>query len=400
MVTFNLLMLLLSAMVTVPVVVVVAELLLAVHASSRSMSRANVLAVPIAVLVPAHDEAEGIGPVLQAIRQQLTMSDRLVVVADNCTDATARIAHDQRCEVVERHDEMRCGKGYALDFGIAHLARTNWNGAVVVIDADCIPGDDSIAALASAAIAAGRPTQGQYLMRSPSPSMDYALAELAWTVKNHVRPLGLANIDMPCLLFGSGMAFTRPQLEGIPLATGELADDTRLCVELTLRGRPPLYVPHAPFSSTFAKSEDGMRSQRRRWEHGYLMASMRGVPRLLTRTARHQDIRALALALDLLVPPLSLLVMMLTALGAASLGWLLYSGLRGPLVLVAFDTTLLAVALALTWHRFGRPIVSGNRLMLAVPGYVLGKIGLYMSFVTSPQRAWVRTDRNNNGPTN
>ena len=55
----------------------------------------------IVVLVPAHDEAGTIAATLQALRSQTRQPDRVVVVADNCTDDTAALARACGAEVVE-----------------------------------------------------------------------------------------------------------------------------------------------------------------------------------------------------------------------------------------------------------------------------------------------------------
>ena len=44
------------------------------------------------VLVPAHNEAETIGHTLHALLAQTRPADRIVVIADNCTDDTAKLA--------------------------------------------------------------------------------------------------------------------------------------------------------------------------------------------------------------------------------------------------------------------------------------------------------------------
>lgn len=46
----------------------------------------------IVALIPAHNEEAQIGTTLTALRQQSRVPDRIVVVADNCRDATAQIA--------------------------------------------------------------------------------------------------------------------------------------------------------------------------------------------------------------------------------------------------------------------------------------------------------------------
>src|SRR6266849_7941908 len=90
----------------------------------------------VAVLIPAHDEAKGILATLNDINPQLRPTDRLLVVADNCTDDTAAIATSAGAEVTVRSDLTKIGKGYALDWGLTHLASTPTD-IVIMIDADC-----------------------------------------------------------------------------------------------------------------------------------------------------------------------------------------------------------------------------------------------------------------------
>src|SRR3954467_13756120 len=69
----------------------------------------------LAVLIPAHNEQFAIGKTLASVCRQLVSGDRLVVVADNCTDQTAAVARRQGAEVTVRSDSFHRGKGYALD---------------------------------------------------------------------------------------------------------------------------------------------------------------------------------------------------------------------------------------------------------------------------------------------
>jgi cellulose synthase/poly-beta-1,6-N-acetylglucosamine synthase-like glycosyltransferase len=55
----------------------------------------------IIVLIPAHNEADGIGQTLAALTEQTRLPDRVLVIADNCSDDTALIALAQGAEVYE-----------------------------------------------------------------------------------------------------------------------------------------------------------------------------------------------------------------------------------------------------------------------------------------------------------
>jgi hypothetical protein len=103
----------------------------------------------------------------------------------------------------------------------------------------------------------------------------------------------------------------------------------------------------------------------------------------------------LAVALDLCVPPLSLLV----TLTASVLGLGVMGGLLGgswlPVALAAIATGLVLAAGGLAWLGFGRDGYPFT-VFLAVPWYVLRKLPLYLTFLFRRQRAWVRTARGDN----
>ena len=223
-----------------------------------------------AVLVPAHNESAGLLPTLYAIQAQLRATDRLLVVADNCSDDTAAVALAAGAEVVERNDPSRIGKGYALDWGIRHL-RADPPAVVIVIDADCRVSDSALATLATVCENANRPIQALYLMTAPAcSSISYRISEFAWRLKNWARPLGLESLGLPCQLMGTGMASPWDVIRTADLASGHIVEDLKLGLDLADGGWPPLFCPSAVVMSEFPQSATGVTSQRERWEHGHL----------------------------------------------------------------------------------------------------------------------------------
>src|SRR5690606_34058067 len=93
---------------------------------------------------------------------------RVLVVADNCSDATAAVARRLGAEVVERFDAQQRGKGFALDCGLQALADAPPD-VVVFLDADCQAAPDLVTLLSAAAIHTGRPVQGLNLC-DPDPN--------------------------------------------------------------------------------------------------------------------------------------------------------------------------------------------------------------------------------------
>src|SRR6476661_8363758 len=55
----------------------------------------------VVAVVPAHDEEAGIAAAVASLHAQSIRPDRIVVVADNCTDRTARLAAEAGAEVIE-----------------------------------------------------------------------------------------------------------------------------------------------------------------------------------------------------------------------------------------------------------------------------------------------------------
>src|SRR5690348_13014544 len=90
------------------------------------------------IIVPAHNEEQVIAAAVASLKSVDWPQDqfRVVVVADNCTDATAAIASKAGAHVMQRQDREHRGKGYALDFAFTASRARQWANAVVVVDAD------------------------------------------------------------------------------------------------------------------------------------------------------------------------------------------------------------------------------------------------------------------------
>ncbi len=91
----------------------------------------------LAIVVPAHNEADGIASCIASLRacDPGDGTVTVVVVADNCEDDTAAQAAATGARVLVRHDPARRGKGYALDFAFRQLL-TEPFAAFLVVDAD------------------------------------------------------------------------------------------------------------------------------------------------------------------------------------------------------------------------------------------------------------------------
>jgi cellulose synthase/poly-beta-1,6-N-acetylglucosamine synthase-like glycosyltransferase len=345
------------------------------------------------VILPAHNEERVIGRTLSALVDETGGHFDILVVADNCSDQTAAIARDFPAKVVERHDQERRGKGFALAYAREHL-RADPPPAVIVLDSDCRTDRQSLLSLAGACQQLRAPAQAINLLepsRAAGPLVQ--VSSFAFLVKNLVRQRGLQRLTGSVHLTGTGMCLPWHLFDGADLATASIVEDVRLGIELARGGAHPqlieackVWSPHAEQSQTLG--------QRSRWEGGFLALARATAPGLIGRGLATLSPRTTLAGLDLLVPPLALLAMLnilvfaglvlLAALGAAS--WL-------PTAVLATIGLLAAIALLLAWWREGRSFLSPAAL-LRLPLYPLWKIPMYLKLVRSgAPKNWQRTER-------
>jgi cellulose synthase/poly-beta-1,6-N-acetylglucosamine synthase-like glycosyltransferase len=380
-----------TLLLLLPVTVLFAEVVLAVTSAGHDTivlgQRRRV-----AVLIPAHNESLLIAESLRLIKPQLTSSDRLVVIADNCTDDTAAIAAAEGAEIVVRANLAQRGKGFALDAGVRHL-EGEAPDIVIIIDADCRAAPGAIDRLARACDFSARPVQALYLMRArPDAGVGMQIAEFAWTVKNLVRPQGLLRLGLPCNLMGSGMAFPWSLIRSADLATGHIVEDLKLGLDLSRAGAAPLFCPDALVTSEFPISASGVAGQRTRWEHGHMSMIAREAPRLFWRSLVGFDGNILTMALDLIVPPVALLLILILTAWLAGCFAFLIAKFWFPFAVSSLAVGMLFLSIVLSWARFGRQIVSFHNLTFAMI-YALLKVPMYAKFLLIRQTSWVRSKR-------
>ena len=384
-----------TALVALPVAIFLFETIAAVALPEKAFAQApgGRTRGRVGVLIPAHNEEDVLPQTIPRIMRQLRQGDRLVVVADNCSDRTAAVAGELGADVVVRIDPTNRGKGFALDCGIRYFANDPPQ-IVVVIDADCSLSDFAVDRLSEVCQETNRPVQALDLMiGGPDSTQSTRIREFAWRVKNWVRPLGLSSLGLPCQLMGTGMAFPWEIIANAHLATGALAEDLKLGLELAARGHPPVFCANAVITSEFPATSEGSRSQQLRWERGHLGLIGAEIPWFLVKAVRSFDLKLLVLALDAAVPPLSLLLVLdLFFLGLGLGSWRVG---MGPTALVVSLLAFAGLTLATMgcWLKAGRDLLPLRSVFL-IGASALTKIPFYCRIlIQRKSQAWIRTDR-------
>ena len=382
-----------ACILLVPVAVFVIECLAALLPQSRDEWDPNGPAPQTVILVPAHNEEAGLGATLESLKAACTKDTSILVVADNCTDNTADVARASGAECIERTDPDRRGKGYALVYGLDHMASAPPD-VVIVVDADCRVSPDALKLLAQKADATDRPIQADYVLKPPEEHTALSMVSgLAVLVKNRVRPLGLRRLGLPCHLTGSGMAFPYDVLRKAPPTGSYLVEDMLIGIELARLGHPPLSCFEAQVASDLPEQDEAAEGQRRRWEHGHLTTLLQKGPPLVVEGLQTRSIALVAMGLDLLVPPMAFLVIMI----GVGLVVSLFAGIIGagyqPFMMLFSGLGWVILAVATSWYFFGRDTLPAKYLA-TIPAYVAWKVPLYLQFIQKKgQSTWERTQR-------
>jgi MYXO-CTERM domain-containing protein len=340
----------------------------------------------LTIVVPAHDEEATLPACLRSLREAIDADGgdaRVVVVADACADATARVAEGMGARVLVRDDEAERGKGFALRHAWQTL-RAESIDALAVVDADTVV-DASFVREVRAHLGSGADAvQTRNLVRNPDASARTRLLSLGMLAMNLVRPLGRERLGCSVGVFGNGFAVRRDALEQVPFTGSSITEDLDFHLRLVLAGRRVRFVDSTSVWSDMPTTGSEARGQRARWEGGRLNALRRWAPSLLRHVAGGR-LRLLEPLGDLLLLPL--------AYHAALLSLLLVLPWSPGRLLGAFGLAVLAFHVVLAAQLGGR--LRDLLALPAVPFYLLWKLALLGRIVAAarPQAAWLRTPR-------
>ncbi|NUR45065.1 MAG: glycosyltransferase [Sphingomonas sp.] len=344
-------------------------------------------------VVPAHNEEAILAERLSALREAAEGQARILVVADNCSDSTAEIARHIGVDVVERTNPELRGKGFALDFARRELERDPPD-VVLIIDADCKTDRQSIALLVSTCATTGEPCQATNIqIPSASSSPAVKLSTFAFFVKNVIRQRALQRLAGRVHLLGTGIALPWTDFAAAQLATADIVEDLKLGQELAEAGRPPRFVERAMVWSN-AETERNTLSQRRRWEGGFLRNAFSSGPAMLDRSMKRGEMRSMWAAVNIMIPPFALLLLIdFAGLALGTVTVLFGGGSWWPVALLATTVLLSGAGLIGAWAAGGYRFVSLGDLARA-PLYLAWKLPVYLGFARhGAPKDWKRTDR-------
>jgi hypothetical protein len=353
------------------------------------------------IAVPAHNEETVIADALRSFRALDYPRELFAVhvVADNCTDATARVVREHGYVAHERIDVAEPGKGPALNWLHDRLVVDGVDfDTLVVVDADTTVQRSFLHEMARALDHGAVAAQGYYGVRDPGESPATSLRYAALACRHHLRPLGRQRLGGSSGLYGNGMAFDRDVVATYRWS-GHLTEDVEFQMELLLRGRRIAYVPGAQLEAEMPVTLDAATPQNERWELGRIQMVRRYLPELARRARTAGPSRTVCAdaAIDQLVPPISVLTAAsgLTAAAGLVLTVLHRSRLDRFGLAVSAGSALIIVVHVATGLRSVRAPRAVYRAMFQAPRVIAWKTLLWLRVLVRPEHVrWTRTARN------
>jgi cellulose synthase/poly-beta-1,6-N-acetylglucosamine synthase-like glycosyltransferase len=212
-------------------------------------------------------------------------------------------------------------------------------------------------------------------------------------MKNKVRPLGSFVMGRACHLMGSGMALPWKLIETSNLATGHIAEDMKLGIELALQGTPPRFLSSAYIHSTFMEDSTVIKGQKSRWEHGHMAIMAEELPQLFWQSIRKRQAALIVLVMDLMIPPLAFYFLLIsTLLVISGLGAIFFDPFKTMFWVAISGFCALSLSVFIGWIFYGRHLLSVRELF-TTPFYALWKLPVYIAFFMKKRSVWKRTDR-------
>ena len=351
----------------------------------------------LAVLVPAHNEAETIADCVRSLLGQEYPRERLrvLVIADNCSDDTAARAVEAGADVLVRNVPQLRGKGHALQWAMERvLAEADPPDALVVVDADARAEPRFLAELEGWLASGHDAVQANSFLQPEPGSARSQLEAAAMLLRARVRYSGLTELGIPAGLGGNGMLLSRQVLQAHPWEAHSPTEDAEHTIKLLLAGVRPVFAARARIWSRTTASERGAYTQGVRWESGRFSAMRRTLPRVFRAALRRRDLLLLVRAVDFAVPPLTILAA-ITALGTLVAAVLVAAGVIPPLALLPWALAALALPtyVLLGLAAAGAPAET-YLAVLALPRFLARKLRIYAYLLAhGGERDWVRTQR-------
>ena len=224
-------------------------------------------------IIPAHNEEAVIENLIESLKNQTYNKDLydIYVIADNCTDNTARIARDAGAIVYERFDETKKTKGYALNWFLQQKIKENAPyDAFFIFDADNIVDKNFIKNMNKKLCQGEDVVQGYRDIKNPSDNWITAGYAIFYWQMHRFYHLARYNLGLSPLLNGTGFMVKFDVIKPQGWDTETLTEDIEFSLKRIIKGKK---LGWATDAIVYDEQPTGFKqswSQRSRWTVGHI----------------------------------------------------------------------------------------------------------------------------------
>ena len=345
-------------------------------------------------IIPAHNEEAVIVNLIESLKKQNYPKDLLdiYVIADNCTDQTAKIAKEHGAIVYERIDEVHKTKGYAMNWFLNKMIQKNADyDAFCVFDADNIVDEDFMKNMNKKLCQGEDIVQGYRDIKNPTDSwVSAGYAIFYWTM-NRFYHLARYNLGLSPLINGTGFMVRFDLIKKEGWNTKTLTEDIEFSLKNIIKGRK---IGWAIDAKVYDEQPIGFRqswSQRSRWTVGHLQCMKYYTTDLVKSVKEHKSLLNFDGLLYILGIPMMLLTFLLLGvnLGIYMVDGMTFTELMENYGRYLFATFLMPIATAILIMVLDkRPIKPMLKGLALYPLFMGSWILINIKCIIKPNTKW------------
>ncbi|AJD30439.1 MULTISPECIES: glycosyltransferase family 2 protein [Clostridium] len=265
-----------------------------------------------ALVVAAHNEEMVIAKIIESLESldyPKNMYD-IFIIADNCTDNTAKIAKTyDEIYVCERNVPDKRGKGYALEWMFSKLFNMDKDyDAIAIFDADNLVSKNFLEEMNYKMLKGYKVVQGYIDSKNPNDSWITGSYSIAFWTANRLFQLARANLGLSNQIGGTGFCMDSKTLKELGWGATCLTEDLEFTCKLVLNGHKVGWAHNARVYDEKPLTLKQSWNQRKRWMQGFADVSSRFFTKLIKKAFKERSFVALDCALYTVQPFVTLLL--------------------------------------------------------------------------------------------
>lgn len=358
------------------------------------------------LLVPAHNEEKVIGSLVENLLNLDYPRDLydVIVIADNCTDDTAKISRELGADDVIEHTSLPGelkGKPYGIKYAFDVLGddlQTKYDG-VAFFDADNLVTINYLQEMNKHLLNGDQLIQCYLDSKNPNDNWITLSYATSYYYMNRSWQLAKSRLGLGNAIGGTGFCVDTQLIKEVGWTARSLTEDLEFTMQCLLRGIPAKWSHHSRVYDEKPESFIASCVQRLRWARGHWDVCFKYTHKLFFRAITKLDIKAFDGVMYLLNPGKIVLAAFTSAMLVLSFffkqkglhAFVLPPGLW--LLLLVYNFTYIAASSASDSLKRINKVKAIASLLIFNYTY----IPLFVwAFLTAQNKTWVRTDHSKN----